>query len=208
MKSGIASRNIFSLALAVCSVASAGCGYHVAGRGSTLPKNIHVIAVPALENKTTAYRIEQRLTAATVHEFLSKTQYRIVSNPDSADAVLRGKVLSVEVTPLTFQQTTTTTPTGPTTPPAVTSVAQATSMLVIMTCEVTLTDRTTEKVLYHNSNFVFRNEYQLAATPNSPTTGTLSRGSVESFFQEGDPAVERMAQDFAKRLVSAVVENY
>jgi hypothetical protein len=81
-------------------------------------------------------------------------------------------------------------------------------MLVIMTCEVTLTDRTTEKVLYHNSNFVFRNEYQLAATPNSPTTGSLSRASVESFFQEGDPAVERMAQDFAKRLVSAVVENY
>jgi hypothetical protein len=208
MKSGIASRKIFSLAFAVYSVAAAGCGYHVAGRSSSLPKNIHVIAVPALENKTTAYRIEQRLTAATVHEFLSKTQYRIVSNPDSADAVLSGKVLSVEVTPLTFQETSTTTPTGPTTPPAVTSVAQATSMLVIMTCEVTLTDRTTEKVLYHNSNFVFRNEYQLAATPSSPTTGTLSRGSVESFFQEGDPAVERMAQDFAKRLVSAVVENY
>ena len=155
MKFAIPSRKIFSLALAVYSVASAGCGYHVAGRSSTLPKSIHVIAVPALENKTTAYRIEQRLTAATVHEFLSKTQYRIVSNPDSADAVLRGKVLSIEVTPLTFQQTSTTTPTGPTTPPAVTSVAQATSMLVIMTCDVTLTDRDHRKGSVSQQQFCF-----------------------------------------------------
>jgi len=55
-----------------------------------------VIAVPALENKTTSYRIEQRLTTATVHEFLAKTSYRVVPDPANADAVLRGKVLSLE----------------------------------------------------------------------------------------------------------------
>ena len=36
------------------------CGYHVAGRSSAMPKTIHVIAVPALENKTTSYRLEQK----------------------------------------------------------------------------------------------------------------------------------------------------
>jgi len=51
---------------------------HLAGRSSSLPKSIHVIAVPALENKTTSYRIEQRLTTATVHEFLLKTSYPMV----------------------------------------------------------------------------------------------------------------------------------
>jgi hypothetical protein len=179
----------------------AGCGYHVAGHTSILPKSLHVIAVPAFENKTTGYRIEQRLTAATIHEFLAKTNYRIVSDADGGDAVLRGKVLSMEVTPLTFQ--TTTTPGTSTT--ATTQTAQATSMLVIMKCDVTLTERATDKVLYHNGNFVFRNEYQLAATPpgTSPT-----RASVESFFQEGDPALDRMSEDFAGRLVSAVLENY
>jgi hypothetical protein len=180
-----------------------GCGYHVAGHSSTLPKSIHVIAVPAMENKTSTYRIEQKLTAATVHEFLAKTRYRVVSNPDGADAVLRGKVISMEVTPLTFQTSTTTT--GPPSAPVTTSTAQATSMLVIMKCEVTLTDRVSEKVLYHTNDFVFRNEYQLAATP---TGSSPTRASVESFFQEGDPALDRMAQDFATRLVSAVVENY
>jgi hypothetical protein len=34
------------------------------------------------------------------------------------------------------------------------------------------------------------------------------RGDVESFFQEGEPALDRMAQDFATRLVAAVTENY
>jgi hypothetical protein len=186
------------------TVLGAGCGYHVAGHGpDALPKTIHVIAVPALENKTTTFKIEQRLTAATIHEFLAKTRYKIVSDPNGGDAVLTGKVLSMEVVPLLFQSSNSTT----------TSVAQATAMMVTMRCEVTLTERDSAKVLYHTDNFVFRNEYQLATTcaPNSsapcPVT-TNSRSQVESFFQEGEPAADRMAQDFATRLVAAVTENY
>jgi outer membrane lipopolysaccharide assembly protein LptE/RlpB len=198
------SRLLLSLSLVASGIAVAGCGYHVAGHASTLPKTVHVIAVPAMENKTSSYRIEQKLTTATVHEFLAKTRYRIVPDPNAADAVLRGKVISIEVTPLTFQTSTTTS--GPANAPIVTSIAQATSMLVIMRCEVTLTERENDKILYHANNFVFRNEYQLAATNISG--GAPSRASVESFFQEGDPAIDRMAQDFAERLVSAVLENY
>ena len=177
-----------------------GCGYHLAGHSNALPKSIHVIAVPALENKTSTYRIEQKLTAATIHEFLAKTPYHVVSDPNAGDAVLRGKVVSLEVTPLVFQ--TTSTPT--------TSVAQATVMLVTMKCEVTLTERATDKVLYHTDNFLFRNEYQLAASQpsSSGTPSNVSEASVASFFQESDPALERMAQDFAQRLVAAVTENY
>jgi len=169
-----------------------GCGYHMAGHSNALPKSIHVIAVPALENKTTTYRIEQKLTAATIHELLAKTPYHVVSDANAGDAVLRGKVLSLEVTPLLFQTTTATTTTA--------STAQATVMLVTMKCEVTLTERVTDKVLYHSDNFLFRNEYELATS--------LSPANVESFFQEGDPALDRMSQDFAKRLVAAVTENY
>src|SRR5262245_18643235 len=91
-----------TLMTALCLFVS-GCGYHVAGHDTAIPRTIQVIAVPALENKTTSYRIEQKLTAATIHEFLAKTQYKIVSNPSSADAVLTGKVVSVEAVPLTFQ---------------------------------------------------------------------------------------------------------
>lgn len=188
-------RELF-FAAALASIVLSGCGYHVAGRGDTaLPKTIHVIAVPALENKTTTFKIEQKLTAATIHEFLAKTNYKIVSDPNGGDAVLNGKVLSLEVVPLLFQSTNT----------SAGSTAQATAMMVTMKCEVTLTERDNDKVLYHADNFTFRNEYQLAT--GGPTS-TESRSSVESFFQEGDPALDRMAQDFASRLVAAVTENY
>jgi outer membrane lipopolysaccharide assembly protein LptE/RlpB len=156
-----------------------GCGYHVAGRSDSLPSTIHVIAVPALENKTTNYRIEQKLTAATVREFLAKTPYKVVSNPEAGDAVLRGKVLSVEAVPLLFD----------------TKSGRATTMLVTVKCEVALTDSTTQKVLYHNENFLFRNEYEIST-------------DVNSFFGEQDPALDRLAQDLAARLVAAVTENY
>jgi outer membrane lipopolysaccharide assembly protein LptE/RlpB len=179
-------RVLASLGMTLCvSVVVAGCGYHTAGHFNTLPKSIHVIAVPTLENKTTTYRVEQKLTAATIHEFLAKTNYRVVSDPSQGDAVLTGKVLTMEVLPLIFQTTTTQT----------TSTAQATMMLVTMKCEVTLTERETDKVLYHTDNFVFRNEYELSQ-------------DVRSYFQEGDPALDRMAQDFAQRLVAAVTENF
>src|SRR6516225_2456303 len=115
MKRAICKAALLSVALALSA-----CGYHVAGRSNSLPKSIHVIAVPALENKTSSYRIEQKLTAATIHEFLAKTTYKVVSNPASGDAVLTGKVLSVEAVPLTFQ---TPTPSSTTT----TTTAQATT---------------------------------------------------------------------------------
>jgi outer membrane lipopolysaccharide assembly protein LptE/RlpB len=172
-------------ALMGAAVWGAGCGYHVAGRSDALPKTIHVIAVPALENKTTSYRIEQRLTTATVHEFLAKTSYRVVSDPANGDAVLRGKVLSLEAVPLLFD----------------TSTGRATAMLVTLKCEITFEELVTGKTLYHTDNFVFRSQYEISTDPNNPN-------SVKNFFEEQYPALDRMAQDFAARLVAAVIENY
>jgi len=156
----------------ICSLLAAtlfaGCGYHVAGRNDALPKTIHVIAVPAIENKTSSYRIEQRLTAATIHEFLARTNYKVVSAPESGDAVLHGKVLTVEAVPLLF----TSIPATATTP----ATTRATTMLVTMKCDVTLTESSTQKVLYHNDNFVFRNEYEISTDVKSfRRTGPGSR---------------------------------
>jgi outer membrane lipopolysaccharide assembly protein LptE/RlpB len=156
-----------------------GCGYHVAGKTSSLPADVHVIAVPALENATSSYRIEQKLTAATVHEFLARTPYKVVSNAADGDAVLHGKVVSLEAVPLLFD----------------TISGRATTMLVTIKCEVSLTQTSTGKVLYHSDNLLFRSEYEIST-------------DVTSFFGEQDPAVDRLAKDFAQRLVAAVTENF
>lgn len=164
--------------LAICCSLCA-CGYHVAGRSDAVPKNVHVIAVPALENATNSYRIEQKLTSATVHEFLAATPYKISSEPGGADAVLRGKVLALEAVPLLFD----------------TRTGRATTMLVTVRCEATLTQTDTHKILYHTDKFIFRNEYEIST-------------DVKSFFEEQDPALDRLARDFAQRLVASIIENF
>jgi hypothetical protein len=156
-----------------------GCGYHVAGHASQLPAEWTDIAVPAFKNDTTTYRIEQRMTEAVIREFITRTKYRVVQDPKSADAVLHGEVLSIETDPVLFQATT----------------GEVTTMLVTVHTKVELIDNKTEKPVYKNDDMVFRDEYQIST-------------DVKSFFQEQDPALDRMSRDLASHLVSNVLENF
>ena len=169
----------------------AACGYHVAGRGSRLPADLQTIAVPALENRTARYRIEQRLTEAVVHELLARTAYRVVANPAAADAVLRGEISSIESIPLAFDATATVDPvTG-----KPTTLSRATTMLITVRLKVRLEERANHRVLFQNDNYLFREQYEIST-------------KVASFFDESDPALDRMARDFAAKLVAAVLENF
>ena len=155
------------------------CGYRVAGRGNALPPEWKVIAIPALKNRTSAYRVEQRFTQALVREMISRTKYRVVPDEKDADAVLEGEVSSLQTTPVLFDPVTT----------------RATLMLVTVTLHVRLLDRASGKPVYQNSNFVFRGQYEIST-------------DIPSFFQEEGPALDRMARDFARSLVSAVLEKF
>ena len=155
------------------------CGYHVTGRGTQLPAEWKTLAVPALENHTTRYRIEQRLTEALVRELLARTKYRVVPEETSADAVLHGEVDRVEANAVLFDAAT----------------GRATAMVVTVHLKVKLTDRASGKVHYQNDNFVFREQYEVST-------------DVSSFFEEQQPALDRLARDFAARLVSALLENF
>ena len=163
------------LASAACL---AGCGYHVAGRATALPPGIKTVAVPAFENRTSTYRIEERLTGAVVHELLARTSFRVVSRPEDADAVLRGEVASIEGSVQIFDPAT----------------GRATAILVTVIAKVSLADRT-GKVLYRNDNLLFREPYEIST-------------DVPSFFQEEGPALDRMAQDFAARVVADLTEGF
>ena len=164
--------------LFICVLLS-GCGYHVAGSHSNLPADWQTIAIPAFKNDTTRYRIEQRMTEAVIRQFIQRTNYRVVQDPAQADAVLHGEVLSADATPMLFNATT----------------GEVTTMLVTVHTKVALIDTRTQKAVYHADNMVFRQEYQIST-------------DVQSFFQEQDPAFERMSRDFASKLVANVMEGF
>ncbi len=187
-------RNFLPLCLCV-SVALLlfSCGYHVGGTASRLPPGLKVIDVSAFENRTNQYRIEQRMTQAVVREFLARTRYRVVSTEDSADAVLHGEILTLDSSPVVFD--TTPTQNSPTSPTSTTTTARATTMLVSVHMKVSLEERETKKILYKNDNYLFREVYEISTDSST-------------FFDEQGPALDRMARDFAARLVSDVMENF
>ena len=155
------------------------CGYHTAGHAVTIPDNVQTIAIPAFVNQTQTYKIEQKLTAAVVREMVSRTHYRILNDSsDSADATLRGTVVTTSTSPLTYDSQT----------------GRASSALVVVTARVTLTDRQ-GKVLYQNPSYLFREEYQVSR-------------ELSSFFEESSPALNRLSREFACTLVSSILEGF
>jgi len=155
------------------------CGYRAGAYSNRLPTEVHTIAVPAFVNRTETYRVEQTLTSAVVKEFTTRTQFRILNQASSdADATLHGTVLSTEFAPVTYDSQT----------------GRASSALVTVTISASLVDRS-GKVIWQNPNYVFRDQYQVSR-------------ELSSFFEEDQPAVDRLACDFARTLVSNIVEEY
>ncbi|MGA8865480.1 MAG: LptE family protein [Candidatus Sulfotelmatobacter sp.] len=160
-------------------LAAASCGYHTSGHVVQLPENVKTIAVPAFVNQTKTYKIEQMLTESVVREFTTRTHYHILNDSsEAADATLRGTVLSTVASPLTYNSAT----------------GQASSVLVVVSMKVALTDRE-GKVLYQNPAYVFREQYEVSQDLNS-------------FFEEDTPAFRRLSQDFARTLVSNILEGF
>jgi len=155
------------------------CGYQVAGRASRLPPDIKTIAVPIFVNDTPKFRVEQKLSAAVTREFIERTRFRVTANPSEADAVLKGTVKDVSSGVVTFDLTT----------------GRATTMQVQVTASIELVDLHTQKVLFSNSNYVFREQYQI-----NPNTSVL--------FEEEEPALDRLSRDLARTLVTEILENY
>jgi hypothetical protein len=161
------------------SVTLAGCGYHVGGKPVGVPAGWKTVAVPIFVNKTAKYRIEQRLTEGVIHELLQRTSWRVIQNPDAADGILTGEVTRIESAPLLFNQ----------------SSGQVTTLVITVYVKVTLTDRVTKKVVFHADKIVLRNEYQISSDP-------------KAFFEEENPALNRLSRDFGSRVVAAILESF
>jgi hypothetical protein len=160
-------------------LAFAGCGYHTSGHAVRLPDTVHTIYVPMFGNTTQTFRVEQTITTAVVQELRSRTSYRIVtSNDGTADATLTGVVNYTSNSPLTYDSVT----------------GRISSSLITVGAKASLVSQS-GKVLWDNPNYVYREQYQVSR-------------DVASFFDESNPAFQRVATEFAKSLVSNILEAY
>ncbi len=96
-----------------------------------------------------------------------------------ADAVLNGRIASVGVVPAVFDPTT----------------GKATSLRVIVFLSIQLLERRTGRVLYSQPALSLAQNYDIAVDPHQ-------------FFDESDPAFDRLGRDVAHTIVSGILENF
>jgi len=94
------------------------------------------------------------------------------------DATLKGLVNYTANSPLTYDSVT----------------GRISSSVVTIAMKVSLVSKS-GKVLWDNPNYIYREQYQVSR-------------DVASFFDESNPAFLRIANEFAKSLVSNIVEAY
>jgi len=140
-----------------------------------LPRHIKTIAVPAFQNNALRYKVESRFTEAVVNELIHRGRgLRVQGTREGADAVIEGVIKSFSYGGVLLDDR-----------------GRARIFEVTIEAAVTVRDQTENRVLYDNQNFVFRGEYEFANDPRN-------------FFNEEDPAVQRMARNFAESIVSTL----
>jgi hypothetical protein len=147
---------------------------------SGLPKHIKTVAVPAFqfEAKGLRYRVESRFTEAVSREIIRRGNgLKVQGSLTGADAVLEGTIRDFTFSGVLLD-----------------SEGRARVYEVTVVTAVTIRDLKEGTILYDNQNFVFRDSFEFTSDPRS-------------FFNEEDPAVERMARSFAESAVAAFVNG-
>ena len=177
-------RTFAKLALMVLLAANAaGCGYTLAGRGSFLPSYIKVIGIPEFANNTPFFEVEQLFSDKVRSELIGRGKYSVVPRDTGVDAVVKGTIVSLSLAPANFNQQ-----------------QQATRYVILIQTSIQFIDLKTNKVLWENQRMTFREEYDLP-----PET---QAGDPAAFFGQSSNAMQRVATDFARTVISAILEAF
>jgi hypothetical protein len=166
-----------------CAAVSSGCGYSLAGRGSFLPDYVKAIGVPTFTNRTSVFNLETNLTQKVRAEFIGRGKYRVLPDGMDADALLVGDVLAASLAPVSFNAN-----------------QLVTRYALTITAHVELRDLRENKMLWESSSLTFRQEYE-------PRTGGNPQ-DVSAFFGQDANALDRMNSDFARTIVSSILEAF
>lgn len=168
------------VALAI-AVSLPGCGYSLSGRGSFLPAYIKVIGVPMFINSTPVFDVEKRITERVIAEFIGRGKYKIEQATTGVDGLLTGEISSITLAPAAF-----------------TNERQASRYVLTLTARIEFKDMKSNKILWSNAAMQFREEFDVATDVNDPS----------AFFGQDANALERVATEFARSLVSSILEAF
>jgi len=157
------------------------CGYRVRSSVGKLPSEAQSLGIPTFRNMTTQFKIEQLISRAVLQEFSARTRSTVNSSGSGVDLVLLGEIYNVSSIPVTFG-----TQTG--------SPTSGSAFLVTVQMNVRLMRLQDSSIVWQNNSFLFRERYVL-------------NSDVRDFFSEENPALERLARNFAASLASSILDS-
>ncbi len=167
-----------ALASLLALLATAACGFHLAGRGTgAVPEHIKVIALVPFENRTQRPEIEQRVTEQVANALVKRGRYRVVTSSENADALLEGAINQYRTSPVQF-----------------TAEGRATRVEAVISMEATFRDLANDEVLWSQSGLLFREQYDVAQTGE--------------FIEEETVALDEIAEGAAEALVASIFEGF
>jgi hypothetical protein len=172
-----------ALPVIAAGVGAASCGYALAGRGSFLPEYIKTLGIPMFGNGTPYQAVEQVFTQKVRLEFQSSRRYTVVPSDEGVDGIVRGDVESISLAAVNVNAA---------------QLASRTRVTVVV--KVKFEDVKAQKTLWENPSLMFSDEYELA----NPSIGQ----DVSAFINNDRVAFDRLSTDFAKSVVSAILEAF
>ncbi|HTK28348.1 MAG TPA: LptE family protein [Vicinamibacterales bacterium] len=171
------------LAAIAAAILTSSCGYALAGRGSFLPAYVKTIGVPTFVNRTPVFNVETMLTQKVRAEFIGRGHYTILPQDSGVDVLLLGEVTSITITPASF-----------------TTTQLASRYVITMSARIQLRDQRQNALLWENPGLIFRQEYDAGST----------RSNVDpaAFFGQDQNALDRLSTEFARTIVSAILEAF
>lgn len=148
-------------------------------RDAGLAGRYRTIAVPAFQNEALRYKVESRFTEAVIREIVRRGRgLRVQSETEGADLVIDGAVKRFDIAGVLLD-----------------ARGRTRVFEVTVAAAVTVRDQRANRVLYDNQDYTFRGEFEFANDPRS-------------FFNEEDPAVDRIARAFAESLIAALTDGF
>src|ERR1035437_2099164 len=178
-------RTFCMAAVFAAAIASSGCGYALAGHGAFLPEYIKTIGIPTFTNVTSYYAIAQIVTDKVRTEFIGRGHYQVLPDATGGDAVLVGTVTSITIVPTAFGAN-----------------QQASHYAITMTASIELRDARQNTILWSNPGVTVRDEYDASGTVSSTNPAV----DPAAFFNQESDAVARVSTDFARTVVTAILE--
>ena len=167
--------------VAVMAVLASGCGYALEGRGITSDPSIKRIGVPLFKDETGRVDLDARITQAVVGELLRRGRFAVVKEATGVDAVVDGTITTFDVTPINF------TSSG--------QATEATRYAITLRARVVYRKVGEREPIWENNSVLIRDEYDLD-------------DSEAGFFDREEQSIERLAETFARRLVSSMLEAF